>query len=112
MRQAVGNFQQNLGQLAQGFEPAARKSWLMHALQDESDVRTQINLIVADELKVSEKSVVTRVFERLGAMQAESKEFTENYARLVGTEVQRNLVSRTDSIMSKLEQVTSKAAET
>ena len=51
MRQAVGNFQQNLGQLAQGFEPAARKSWLMHALQDESDVRTQIKLIVADELK-------------------------------------------------------------
>ena len=50
--------------------------------------------------------------ERMGAMQAESKEFTENYARLVGSEVQRNLVSRTDSIMSKLEQVASKAAET
>ena len=83
----------------------------MHS-NDETDVRTQIKLIVADELNASEKSVETRILERMGAMKAESKDFTENYARLIGSEVQRNLVSRTDSIMSKLEQVTSKAAET
>ena len=44
-------------------------------------------------------------------MRAESQSFTENYARMVGSEVQRHLVSRTGSIMSKVEQVTSKTAE-
>ena len=110
-REIVDSCQQSLGRMAQSMEPAALRDWLTHTLKNDPDVRVQISQIVADWLKISEKNLETRMLEKMGVVRAESQSFTENYARMVGSEVQRNSVSRTDSIMSKLEQVTSKTAE-
>ena len=110
-REIVDSCQQSLGRMAQSMEPAALRDWLTHTLKNDPDVRVQISQIVADWLKISEKNLETRMLEKMGVVRAESQSFTENYARMVGSEVQRNSVSRTDSIMSKWEQITSKAAE-
>ena len=92
--------------------PLALRDWLVSALKNEPDVKVQVAQNSADWLKIVEENLKTHTSERIISANAENQEFAQNFARLVGNEVQQKLMTQVDPIRKKLAQALMKMDET